>query len=309
MFTMCEYAKLIVPTGSRPGRAGICRGVGTDGPPRRRSRHGDGRLHARSTGGAALGALSMNPSESSSRETLTRQQRNMALAEPIARLSLDRRVIFKDDPVDPQTPRRAVSRAERDRFRHGAFCNRVRRCAGRDRRARRRRPATTPPRSRLGIDGARVSGAHGGHVIAAMEANHPHLTTQKSLYVEISRARDRAELVTDDAERLAGAARNCDRRAHIGSGRDRAAAAGRHRQRAPTWSATRPGQRRNETSGRLLRWNGTALARSAGFASRRHRSARCRRIGIGIVDDWPHDDEGMGLLTGPSDRGRPRSHT
>ena len=31
-----------------------------------------------------------------------------------------------------------------------------------------------------------------------MEANHPHLTTQKTLYVEISRARDRAELVTDD---------------------------------------------------------------------------------------------------------------
>ena len=40
------------------------------------------------------------------------------------------------------------------------------------------------------------------NVIAAMEADHPHLTTQKSLYVEISRARDRAELVTDDAERL-----------------------------------------------------------------------------------------------------------
>ena len=39
-------------------------------------------------------------------------------------------------------------------------------------------------------------------VIAAMEANHPHLTTQKSFYVEISRARDRAELVTDDAGRL-----------------------------------------------------------------------------------------------------------
>ena len=35
-------------------------------------------------------------------------------------------------------------------------------------------------------------------VIAAMEANHPHLTTQKTLYVEISRARDHAELVTDD---------------------------------------------------------------------------------------------------------------
>ena len=35
-----------------------------------------------------------------------------------------------------------------------------------------------------------------------MEATHPHLTTQKSFYVEISRARDRAELVTDDAKAL-----------------------------------------------------------------------------------------------------------
>ena len=35
-------------------------------------------------------------------------------------------------------------------------------------------------------------------VIAAMEAKHPNLTTQQMLYVEISRARDRAELVTDD---------------------------------------------------------------------------------------------------------------
>ena len=39
-------------------------------------------------------------------------------------------------------------------------------------------------------------------VIAAMEANHPHLTTQKSFYVEISRARDRAVLVTDDRDAL-----------------------------------------------------------------------------------------------------------
>ena len=39
-------------------------------------------------------------------------------------------------------------------------------------------------------------------VIAAMEARHKHLTTQKSFYVEISRARDRAELVTDDAAEL-----------------------------------------------------------------------------------------------------------
>ena len=40
------------------------------------------------------------------------------------------------------------------------------------------------------------------NVIAAMEANHPNLTNQKTLYVEISRARDRAELVTDDARAL-----------------------------------------------------------------------------------------------------------
>ena len=39
-------------------------------------------------------------------------------------------------------------------------------------------------------------------VIAAMGANHPNLTTQKTLYVEISRARDRAELVTDDKAAL-----------------------------------------------------------------------------------------------------------
>ena len=35
-----------------------------------------------------------------------------------------------------------------------------------------------------------------------MQATHSHLTTQKSFYVEISRARDRAELVTDDAKAL-----------------------------------------------------------------------------------------------------------
>ena len=40
------------------------------------------------------------------------------------------------------------------------------------------------------------------NVIAAMEAGHPHLTTQKSFYVEISRARDRAEMVTDNAAKL-----------------------------------------------------------------------------------------------------------
>ena len=39
-------------------------------------------------------------------------------------------------------------------------------------------------------------------VIAAIESNHPNLTNRKMLYVEISRARDRAELVTDDKAAL-----------------------------------------------------------------------------------------------------------
>lgn len=36
------------------------------------------------------------------------------------------------------------------------------------------------------------------NVVAAMESNHPNLTTQKSFYVEISHARGRAGLVTDE---------------------------------------------------------------------------------------------------------------
>ena len=41
----------------------------------------------------------MNRSEGNARESLTSQQRNLLLAEPVAWLSLDRRVIFKDDPT------------------------------------------------------------------------------------------------------------------------------------------------------------------------------------------------------------------
>ena len=40
------------------------------------------------------------------------------------------------------------------------------------------------------------------NAIAVMEAKHPKLSTQKSFYVEISRARHNAELVTDDAKTL-----------------------------------------------------------------------------------------------------------
>ena len=58
------------------------------------------------------------------------------------------------------------------------------------------------------LDHAWASTAHAfqgrtiDNVIAAMEADHPHLTTGKAFYVEISRARHRAELVTDDAAAL-----------------------------------------------------------------------------------------------------------
>ncbi|MCY4546859.1 MAG: hypothetical protein OXC28_00710 [Defluviicoccus sp.] len=41
----------------------------------------------------------MSSPDSASRETLTRQQRNLALTEPIARLSRDRRMIFRDEPA------------------------------------------------------------------------------------------------------------------------------------------------------------------------------------------------------------------
>ena len=59
-------------------------------------------------------------------------------------------------------------------------------------------------------------------VIAAMEANHPNLMTQKTLYVKISRARDRAELVTDDKAALRETARSGDGRVDCGAGSGRA---------------------------------------------------------------------------------------
>ena len=37
------------------------------------------------------------------------------------------------------------------------------------------------------------------NVIAAMKANHLYLATANAFYVEISRAHDRAESITDDA--------------------------------------------------------------------------------------------------------------
>ena len=54
----------------------------------------------------------------------------------------------------------------------------------------------------MGRDRSRVPGRTVDNVIAVMEAGHPHLTTSKTFYVEISRARHGAELVTDDARAL-----------------------------------------------------------------------------------------------------------
>ena len=80
------------------------------------------------------------------------------------------------------------------------------------------------------------------NVIAAMEANHVKLTTQKSFYVEISRARDRAELVTDDRNALRETleAVTGERIAALetvgltdGAGRDAAKDAGQDRARSP----------------------------------------------------------------------------
>ena len=59
------------------------------------------------------------------------------------------------------------------------------------------------------IDHAFASTVHGfqgktvDRIIAAMPAQNPELTNQPAFYVAISRARDRAELVTDDAHKLA----------------------------------------------------------------------------------------------------------
>ena len=87
-----------------------------------------------------------------------------------------------------------------------------------------------------------------------MEANHLHLTTQKTLYVEISRARDRAELATDDRgalrERLEAA--TGERIAALESigemaceARDREAEAGRGGARGPdAGSGTEAGRNR-----------------------------------------------------------------
>jgi conjugative relaxase-like TrwC/TraI family protein len=40
------------------------------------------------------------------------------------------------------------------------------------------------------------------HIIGVMHASHPHLTHQKAFYVEVSRARESATLITDDRQKL-----------------------------------------------------------------------------------------------------------
>ena len=87
-------------------------------------------------------------------------------------------------------------------------------------------------------------------VIAAMEAGHPNLTNQKTLYVEISRARDRAELVTDDAkilcERLEAA--TGERIAALEAFGDRTRDTGRTNEAARTMERRTPGTEKVRTS-------------------------------------------------------------
>ena len=59
-------------------------------------------------------------------------------------------------------------------------------------------------------------------IVAAMPTGNPNLTNQQASYVAISRARGRAELVTDDAHRLADQSERAtgDRQAGRGARRD-----------------------------------------------------------------------------------------
>ena len=101
------------------------------------------------------------------------------------------------------------------------------------------------------------------NVIAAMESRHPHLTTQKSFYVEISRARDRAELVTEDAGKLLASLQEAtgERIAALegigepprqgpGKAEDRAATAGRERETATPDDGSRTERGAEEGAGK-----------------------------------------------------------
>ena len=87
-------------------------------------------------------------------------------------------------------------------------------------------------------------------IIAAMPAEHPKLTTQQAFYVAISRARDRAELVTDDAWKLADqlekatGERGCSARRGGVAGRPRGGVRGRERRPTRARSCTGSGQSR-----------------------------------------------------------------
>ncbi|MFQ5534344.1 MAG: ATP-binding domain-containing protein [Sphingomonadales bacterium] len=58
------------------------------------------------------------------------------------------------------------------------------------------------------------------HIIGVMHASHPHLTHQKAFYVEVSRARESATLITDDRQKPHGwPARDTRRRGIVHTGR------------------------------------------------------------------------------------------
>ena len=124
-------------------------------------------------------------------------------------------------------------------------------------------------------------------VIAAMEANHPTLTTQKSFYVEISRARDRAELVTDDARAL-------KERLEAVTGEPMSALEGNRRGRAPGARGamgSRAGcQRARARPARRLRHLGGS--RRPESATKRPPGRKRRRPGTGPAPSTPDREVG-----------------
>ena len=113
------------------------------------------------------------------------------------------------------------------------------------------------------------------NVIAAMEANHPEPHQQKTLYVEISRAPDRAELVTDDAQDAAREARNRHRGAGLGARGDRRGLAASAGERPGSRCESGPGGGSRGRTG--ARETGRAGSRFMIVDSRQRQAGACRR--------------------------------
>ena len=155
------------------------------------------------------------------------------------------------------------------------------------------------------LDHAWASTAHAfqgrtvDNVIAAMEARHPHLTTQKGFYVEISRARDRAELITDDA-----AVSGRSSRRSRASALPRSKASGRCRARRRTGWRARPALAKRH------RMNAQRASRPGLEAApiRRPRNARRPTGSAAGVRKWTSDCEDRRQAPGDFGTGGPATY-